>query len=384
MSYLSPVIIEQHVHSTFWMGVILSSSSAAGLLTDVLVPKLFPTAGWRFFVKWLLLIAVFFPLSFIWLPAHNLTFLIAMIIWGVYYELISFGEFNFVHETVDVSSHASAWGVIDTFKSLAGIIAPILAAYLIVHGAHYPLWLSVGSIGVALAILPFLQRHPSHTDRVTSPSIRSRLPSFLHELHIWWILVIRIWPVYIFFFALILLETAFWTVGPLLSEEMKQIHPFGGIMLSAYILPFLITPLMIGYLGQKFGKKHTAFVSAIIGSCLLSASLLVFHGVLTYIVIIFVSMIFISIDYPEIDAVFEDYLARIGNNGNDLIGLRSTASSFAYIIGPIMAGGLSEVVGNRSTIGIFALMLLVVAVISLVVTPRKILMPHAALTTENQ
>jgi MFS family permease len=285
---------------------------------------------------------------------------------------------------VDKQQHASAWGILGAFKSLGLLLAPLLAAILLEMHQTYPFLLVIGFLLAAMAmfLLLRLSNKRSAAEQPSPPEepIPSQAPrSTLTQLKIWFTLMHKIWPVYLFFFAFIVLETSFWSVGPLVMEELRHKHLLGGMLLSFYIAPSFFVPLYVQKLGRLFGKKRTAFVSATIGATLLAIGGLFFSTEWYFPLIVLASALFLSLDYPSIEAVFEDYMSRIHDYGNDLVGLRGTAASLAYIVGPTAAGALALTVGGGKTIGIFAAILAVISLILLAITPRKIKMPQGEL-----
>jgi MFS family permease len=382
MSYISPVFIEAKLNSTLWMGLILSSSSVVGLIADIFISKQFAQKEYRFFSRWLLALALFFPMSLLFMPAQPLTFLVAMAIWGIYYECISFSKYNFVHRAVHNSQHAKAWGILEVFKALGGLVAPIAATFLLDISAEAAMYVVIGSLVVAMVIF-YWYRGTYSQSSTTSTQQAKQTPSstrnFFQELLIWKILMKKIWPVYIFFFSFVLLESAFWTIGPLLSEEIRTNHSLSGFLLSAYILPSLFIPLLTHLLSNYFSKKRMAFLSATVGAVILTIGTWMLGPSPWLIVVVLTSATFFAIDYPAIEAVFEDYISRIDEYGNDLIGLQGTATSLSYIIGPALAGSLASWYGTSATLGLFALFLATTSAVLLVITPRKIRMPYQQL-----
>lgn len=372
MSYFSPVEMENHFQDAFLMGLVLSSSSAVGLVADLLISKFFPHYDYRFFVKWLIILATLFPLTFLMLPAMTLTYFAAMAIWGVYYEFSAFSQFNFIHQTVDTHQHARAWSVVSAVHAFAFMVGPVAAGIFLSHSRGLMLGAVIASLmvaGVFFLILQFIsKKHERPTEILAGRT-------FKVELRLWKLLLKKIWPVYIFFLALVILDTSFWTVGPLISEEIVEHSWLGALLLPAYTLPSLLTPFIIQKISPKVSKKRIAFVSAIIGSAIMGGGAFILgEGNPLLTIVVLVGALFISIDYPEIEAVFEDYISRIDGYENDLVGLRSSASSIAYIIGPILAGFTADILGYGRTMGLFAIILMVVSVIVLIVTPRKIRM----------
>lgn len=377
MSYFSPVEIEGHFQDAFLMGLVLSSSSAVGLVADLLISKYFPHYDYRFFVKWLIILATLFPLTFLLLPAMSLTYFAAMAIWGVYYEFSAFSQFNFIHQNVDTHSHAKAWSVVDAVRAFGFMVGPVAAGIFLNHSRDLMLGAVVASLMVAGVFFLILQVVSKKHEK-PAPILAGR--TFKVELRIWKLLLKKIWPIYIFFLALVILDTSFWTVGPLISESIAEHSWLGALLLPAYTFPSLLTPFIVKNLSPKLSKKRIAFVSAIIGSLIMGGgALLLGEGNPWLTVVVLIGALFIAVDYPEIEAVFEDYVARIDGYENDLVGLRSSAASLAYIIGPILAGLAADSLGYSTTMGLFALTLTAISVVVLLVTPRKIRMDHKGL-----
>lgn len=380
MAFLAPILIERRVQNTQIMGIILSSSSFFGLLADQFIASRFASRQYQFFSRWLLSLAFFFPMVFLFLPQRPLTFLLAMAVWGIYYEFITFTNYNFVHSTVRMSEHSFVWSIIEAIKSTALIIAPILATYLLSQGNEQPILFTViGLLGGAFLVYVILHKRTVKQDSVVAFEVVPKKRSFIHEIQLWRILIRKIWPVYTFFFTFILVETCFWTIGPLLTEEIMKQSSFGALLIPAYIAPSFFAPFLVKRLGDRFGKKRIAFGSATVGASVLGIGSFVVGTSILLPCIVFISALFLSLDYPEIEAVFADYMSRIDGYGNDLIGLQATAFSLAWIIGPATAGSLSVVLGNGKTIGVFGLLLAIVSLLLLFVTKRKITMPQKEL-----
>lgn len=372
MSYFSPVAMEAHFDNAFIMGLVLSTSSAVGLATDIIVSRFFPNYDYRFFIKWLIILATLFPLVFLALPSVTLTYFAAMVIWGIYFEFSSFSQFNFIRQNVDVHEHANAWGVVEAFKAMGILIGPVAAGFFLSYSKNLMLFAAITSLMVAGLVFILLKKFAKTRPELV-PLNNGR--TFKTELKIWKLLLSRIWPVYLFFFALVLVDTAFWTVGPLLSEAIRQKTWLGGFLLPAYIFPSLFAPIIIRKFSRKFSKKRIAFVAAIIGTAIMGGgSFFLGDDNPLLLVAILTGAIFIAIDYPEIEAVFEDYISRVDGYENDLIGLHSSASSFSYIFGPIVAGFTASQIGYSKTLSVFAFFFMFVAIIALIVTPRKIRM----------
>ena len=77
------------------------------------------------------------------------------------------------------------------------------------------------------------------------------------------------------------------------------------------------------------------------------------------------------------EAVYSDITERMGYEGKHMMGLSSSTLSLAYIIGPVMAGGIAQLVGERLTFSVMGILMALVALILLIVTPRKLRLPQS-------
>lgn len=390
MAYTVPVYVAARVNNTFVMGLVISTSSMAGLLVDFLIPKISHKRNYYFFIKWMLYLAVLFPLVFLLLPEHYFSYILAMAIWGIYFEFIGFSQFSFINEMVAVNDHIKAWSVLEVFKSLGIIVGPFLASYLLDISVRQTFFVVVAGWAIAWLMSIILRKRVNKKQPIlqldTDGKVAAELQlqkndkrDFSEQMKIWLVLLGRIWPVFIFYFFFILTETSLLIVGPLQAEFLKDIHWIGGALLSIYFLPHVFMPLLAPMLSQPWGKKRAAFILAGSGAAILACAGLLFGASLWFILLLFVAALLLSIVYAEINAVFEDYVDRVDDYANDMIALRNVAGSVAYILGPIVAGWLASIIGFGQTIGVFAAVLSVVSFVLLIVTPRKIRFSHQQL-----
>ncbi len=381
MSYAAPVLIEQRFGNPLTMGFIMSTSSVFGLIFDIVAGRSFSHYSYCAFVKWLLLLAIAFPLIFLLLPHEVFFFVLAMGIWGVYYELTKFSLFSFVSKNMHRSEHALSWGFFEVMHAVGFVIGPILASLLLEKDSVYALAAASMFYFFAVLCYKFFYLVQGKKRAITLPNKATTHPQQVEtkQIHVWELLSHRLWPLLLFTLSIVLIDTAFFSIGTLLSEELKEKSFIGLLLLPAYTTPFLFMPWFAHYFSTWYGKKRTAFAAGIFGGLILSL------GSLTYQVELLMCSVFITgmclaLAYPEINATFEDYVVRIGKAGNSLVGLQSSMYSLAYIIGPIVAGYVSTKWGNQHTLALFGGLLTIVSVLALVVTPRKVRMPQQELS----
>jgi MFS family permease len=383
VGYIVPVVMTEQLKSSALMGWVFAFSSVVGLVADLILPQLFSKKNFRFFAPAAFLTAILFPLSFLLLPSALWSFLLAMAIWGLYYELARFSHFSFIHQTLKPAQHDLGWGILQTFQSFILLIAPIFAIYVLEKQENLPFVMSIIFFGMGLTGYFFLKgaflkkKLEAATEDTQHPTSR------LHEIRVWALLLRKIWPLCLFLLSLTILDSSFWVVGALLSEQLRGDGFLGSFVITAYVFPSVFMSLIARQISKPLGKKRTAFVSAFIGCLILIVGGLLVHGS-TFVLVILAAATFLSISYPEMYAVFEDFVARLDQNANHMIGLEGSSISIGYVLGPILAGSLGAMIGYQRTLVAVAAIFLVSTIIAAVKVPRKVLLPQKELSTVDE
>jgi MFS family permease len=145
-------------------------------------------------------------------------------------------------------------------------------------------------------------------------------------------------------------------------------------------MPALFMGFVVTRWGIYKGKKKTALKFLILASLFLI--LMVFDlPIPIYILCVFMSSLMLGVTYPLIDAVYSDIVARMGRERKHLVGLSNSTSSLAYIIGPIIAGLITRFVGSKLTFVVAGIATLIIAIILMFITPKKLKLPQTEIKT---
>jgi len=152
-------------------------------------------------------------------------------------------------------------------------------------------------------------------------------------------------------------------------------HPAGGLLLTMYELPVILTGITAPRIYSYLGKKRTAFIAGIFaGISLICIPLL--QNVYLILGMVFVTAFMSGIAFILIYATFEDYVTRLDDDGNNMVSIGQISQNVAYVLGPIFFGMISKD-GNYGHSFIAAGEILVFfSVLALITVPRKIKMPH--------
>lgn len=376
LSDFVPGFLEERLSSPLMMGIVMSTSSIAGIILDLLFAQLFKGVT----VKKTLLLAIVGGASFvgflygvIYLPIVILM-VGAMVSWGIYYEMFGFAAQQYVADIANSSQRPNVWAVLETFKGIAYALGPIVGGWLVLKGDTTLLNFAFMILGLSLLMfwLVKLKSKPIEID-IEEISLKK-------EIGHWMKLGKSVWPVLLMSFMLITLDAAFWTTGTIINDNLAKISSWGGLFVTLYMLPSLFVGFIIPKLGIHTHKKKYAQLFLIFGGLIL-ATISIFPVVAWYLFVVALSSLFTAITFPLIDAVYTDLIVRMGRERKHMIGLCSSMNSLGYIVGPILAGWLSGLVGDINSFKYYGIVIAVVTTILLLVTPRKIKLPQSEISS---
>jgi len=374
MTYVTPLVITEAGLSKTLMGIIVGTSSIAGALFDFLICRFFKNTYYRriFF----LMFAVCFIYPLILFTAKSfLLYMIAMALWGFYYDLKNFGNFDFVGKYTSKTEHSSSFGVIQVFSSIGYLLAPIICGAVIGEVVDWKPFI-MGWVFLLISIMFFLILFfVSKREREEVPHTHDcscKKTNFFEEFSLWKKIGKSIFPILLLTLALNLVDAFFWTIGPLLAESIATIKQLAGLFMTAYSLPALLVGWIVGYFTIKYGKKMTAYVSFLIGSLLLSF-LALFNNPILMILDIFLASIGISMAWPAINGVYADFISEKEKYEKEIEGLEDFYTNIGYIIGPIAAGFMADQLGNSLTFTCLGVFGVIVSLVLIKMTPRKLI-----------
>lgn len=373
ISYVTPVILNNRYSNTLFVGSILSISSFFGIFFNIFITKFFPHKGYKFFTFWMLIFAITTALILIFIPRYLFTLVAAMITWSVYYEFRNYSKFNFVEKYLPPNKNAQAWSTMSIFQSLAYMTGPAIAVYLFANKIRSSLTFAL--LATLTASVLFLLFEIKFAKRKRDDKSDREIRSLFDEVKVTHVLTRKIWPLVTFSFALTLLDASFWSIGVLFSESLRLKHPAGGLFLTMYGLPAILTGLTAPRIYSYLGKKRTSFIAGIIAGVLMICISL-FKNVYLILGMVFLVAFASGIAFILIYATFEDYITRLDGDGNNMVSIGQISQNIAYVLGPIFFGIVSKD-GNYGHSFIAAGEILIFfSVLALITVPRKIKMPH--------
>ncbi|KKR09880.1 MAG: Major facilitator superfamily [Candidatus Woesebacteria bacterium GW2011_GWA1_39_21] len=367
-----PGLVETFFKSPIVMGFVLSFSSIVGLGVDLIFPQIIRGIRFNKLLFFGILCSLVFSLSLIWatLTPFILVFLVAMAIWGIYYEVIGFANHQFVADTIPYRLHASTWAFMGVFKNLAYFLGPLFAGFLISTGPRVPAYFAIIFALVSLLILYLTKKQHERPLTIEVEKI-----SFVCEIEHWGILFKSIWPIFIMSVVLGIIDAVFWTTGAVYTEVLTKTSFWGRWFLPMYALPSLFVGFIVAKKGIVSGKKKSAMLFFLLSGIFL-AMITVYDSILWELLAVFCSSLALAVTYPLIEGVYSDVIERMGTQRKHMIGLCSSTTSISYIVGPILAGFVSSQVGSKMTFTYLGYAVIIVAFFLMITTPKKIKLPQ--------
>ncbi|MDO8498155.1 MAG: MFS transporter [bacterium] len=368
LSYATPLILTQAGLSKSVMGVIIGMSSVAGAGFDFIVSKYFPTTSFRRLYLLMFAMCFVYPLI-LWQAKAIWLFFIAMALWGFYYDLQNFSIFDFVKQNTKTTEHSSSFGVISVFKSLGYLIAPIMAGLVIGTMVDWPIFL-LAWIFLFFSYFCFLILMYVTSEKKLNQQVIQKKSTVWAELATWKRIGKIILPVLVCTLFLNIIDSFFWTIGPLFSESLTNLHPLGGLFVSVYILPGLFVGWIVGKVTHIYGKKRVAFASLLVSSLFLAMIGFV-HNVILILIIVFLFAALNSLAWPAIKGAFADYISE-STQSREIEGLEDFFTNIGYVVGPISAGFMADTFGNGGAFSLLGFLGVGIAVLLLLVTPKHL------------
>jgi MFS family permease len=377
ISFWAPNQIQSALNSSVWMGIIIGFQSVVGFLADLVFPYLLKTTKVKRLLFWAAVASLLtsFFLTGAALKPFIAIFLITMTLWGIYYEFLAFASYQFIGSVVPSHMRSGAWAVVDVFINMAYFLGPLAAAALLLKGFVYMEGFILIFLVGAFFLLSFFKG--AH-DAPAQIDIREINPWV--ELKHWTVLLKHIWPAAILSLLLGFIDSTFWTTGAVWTEKLVKVNYLGGLFLPFYQLPAIFLGVVVAGWGIYKGKKIlTEKFLAVAGIFLIG--LAVSDGVYWQLTMVFLSSVALAICYPLLEGVYTDIVARMGKERNDMIGLTSSVANVSYVIWPPIAGVVSSIVGERLTFSVVGVLTVVVSLVLLFITPKKLRLPQSEIKT---
>ncbi len=368
LMYLAPIIITGAGISASVMGLIIGSSSVAGLLFDLFLCRAFKDTNYRRMFLLMLLMATLYPL-FLFGGTTITFYLVAMAVWGFYYDFYNIGTLDFVGRTTEPSRHASSFGVLRIFEGSGYLLAPLVASILLLYLHPGPRMLLALAVPLVISFCIYILvifRNVGEKDQFERVE-RADALSFFEEMHLWKMLAKMLLPILLLTLTINVIDAAICTFGPLFSEQIgTSMGISGGAFMASYALPPLLVGWIVGVIARRLGMRRTAQGAIALGSLFLISIGFVTAPVLL-IALVFIASFFLAIGWPSLNAIYTEQVNKTPEHSKEIETLQDLFTNFGDIAGPIAGGYMAEYLGFAGSfvalgvLGVLTALMLVLA-----------------------
>lgn len=373
LMYLAPIIITGAGISESLMGLIIGSSSIAGMFFDFVLCRIIKESHYRRMFLFMLVLAALYPL-FLFGGTTITIYLIAMAVWGFYYDFYNMGTLDFVERTADPKEHVSNFGVLRAFEGLGYLLAPFAGSVLLLLLHPGPRMLAVLAVPLIISFLFYIiivLRPVGERDEYNGV-VRKDVLTFLTEMHLWKKLGAVLLPILALTLTINMVDSAIWTFGPIFSEHVGATNGFsGGVFMTAYALPPLLVGWIVGVIARRLGMKRTAQGAIAVGSLLLMSVGMVTSPILL-IALIFVASFSLAIGWPSINAIYTEHIRRTPVYRKEIETLQDLFTNVGDTSGPIVGGYMAQYLGFTHTFVALGVVGVIIALFLFMVTPPHV------------
>ncbi len=362
-AYVFPIVAEFTLGSNTLMGFVLASSSVFGFLIDMTFPKFFPNNSWKDMLMLGIVISILFP-TFILLGFHHqilLFFFLASLIWGIYYELISFSSQDYVVSEEAKSKYLRDWGIIGAFWHFTALIGPILAVYLLSNSLHQYATVVIAIQLIALVYCLF-SLNESKIVSDSKSKFRSHVKSSINlvkEFTVLEILGSRVFRLALVGFMTSLGHSFFWTLGGLWGEEVGGTTNPHWLIISIFSGGLLVGSILFSQIKIKHHLMDYSEFGLVVTGFLLTLLYFFSHNWLVYLVV-FIATIFMGAVTTLNEAVFSSVAERDSEIEMYMHSILRMAISASYVMGPLISGVLADKYGYQNSFIVLGILMIVI------------------------
>lgn len=382
MGYVFPIVVERDLGSNTLMGIIMALSSVTGLICDFVFPSLISNKNWKQLLTTCIILAFLFPLASYLGESFQLIgfFVIATIIWGLYYEFLAFSQQNYIVEKDKARDFSKDWGFLAVLISIMEVITPILGSTLLILSASgYPFFVSI-ILTIALFTLLLSGSVQSRSEMKPLESTSKQLIRLVRELKVWDLLSPRVWQVLVVSFVLQTVFAAYWVFGGLFGQQLVGDEGFDWIVMFLYAVPCLIASILLSRYLIKRRKKFFTHLLLIFGGLFMISIMFLEGSLILMGIAIFLSSFMFALAYPLNNAVFSDLGVRLGKERNHLFGMINAVGSVAYITVPVVLGIISDAFSYYFAFSFIGFISFIVGLFLIFTTPKKLRLPQKELS----
>jgi MFS family permease len=339
-----PTFLEKVANGNlFLVGVMLTLPSVAAVMLDVSIGELADRMSKRALIAWglALMALVALPLLFF---TDFWAVLLILAFWGVPFSVFYITMLSYLMDISPKKEASEYSGVYDTIDSVGWAIGPLVAGGFLMAFSHsavfifYSVSLALLAVG-AFFLLKDVTRHPDGFWRGVKRVIKddgffgAGLSAFR-----------GLGPTGYFVAFFSFFAAAWWQMAlmavPLYYLLLGYDAALGGLLMSAFMVPYFLFSTVNGIAADRYGRKKIAALGFLIAA-FFSLALVLVPDAWAKIVCAFLLSTGMSMTYPAIDGIVVNLMK--GNVSGKLSGVKMGARDVGFASGALITGALMTV-----------------------------------------
>ncbi len=386
MVYYFPIVLDLAFDSTFVVGAIISFANIIAASLDFLIPEVFKKRTWKFLILLAVIFQTLFPFSVQLgiLTNFSALLILAAAFWNIYYEFMAFSRQSFLTHNEKKEDYSKDWSLFALVSGFTSIIGPIIGSRIL-NSSFLEGSVTIGVIQLLalLSVLLLISSSPSKQITGVLENNKKIKLNILREFKVWEILGRRVLPAIIMGVTLAMQFSAIATVGGIFGEQLLGAQKLDWLLMFMFNVPGVLVALFLAKFSVPKYKKLASQIALIGSGAILILLPFISDYVVLVIIIFFISSIFSSIAWIFNEAVYSDLSRRSGEKHLYMNSIERLNDSAGFLIGPILIGFLSDKLGFFVGFLIIGSICVLIGVILLMITPKKIFIPHQELAELN-
>ena len=342
--FLLPILIGSMTKNFALLGFLIAIPSAVSMFFDIPTGGLSDHVGRKKIVIMGLCGMILF--AFLLPTAGSIQLLaIFLLVLGFSNQLINVPIRAYIMDISPKDKTSEYFGVQTTGMQIGFALAPIVAGFLLskglVNGTSMISLLYTLACLIPIFIIFFGFNEKAKSKGSVLSGIKSLIRTdkiFMREIFEYTNLKSVGLVIFLLTLMFIIADGLIWAIEPLyynLGIDTENV----GILLSMFVIPFILFQIPAGFLADKIGK-----IKILLLGLLLAGSFLILFGLTKdiYVMIItaFISTLGLALAIPATDGLLTDVSS--GKMRGGIVGVWDVAEDLGYIIGPIVGGIIAE------------------------------------------
>jgi len=341
VSFILPVYLEETIPSLTIVGLILASSSIWNIVTDFVLGLAKKSPSYRGLTQ-LVGMILFGLFIMIWLHVHIITLIIATVLWGVYTELFTFANFDYVVVSSCKEDRAGHFGLMTNFRSLGFALAPIMIGVAVAEDKKIALFTGL-FFSICMIVLFQIQLWQK---KLPDPIIiKPKRRNLIAHLKLWKSIgrkmAIYLWV----YFVRGVADGVLTSFVPIFVEMKQELKVMGGFIVAGLSLPTAFVSGYFGSLADRYGRKKFILFGIIVSTF----TLFIFGFILNPYSSILLSLL-IGIGYslyaPALDAEIGEYVEKHHSEEAEVESESGVVYNLGFIFGAGVTGLLVSILGG--------------------------------------